>query len=102
MNLPDYIYPRHKEVKVGEFVKFRCVVYKMKQTPKYEVSWIFNDDEGKSYGILSGRLNEIFLIPNAALLHNGFYTCTGHGKDADGYGLDFIATAELRVFGKSM
>ena len=102
MNLPDYIYPKYKEVNVGENVKFSCVVQKMKRTPKYEVSWIFNDDEGKSYGILSGRLNENFLIPNVALLHNGFYTCTGHTKDELRFGFDFIATAELRVFGKSM
>ena len=102
MNLPDYIFPIYEEVNVSESVKFRCLVQKMKQTPKYEVSWIFNNDEGNFYGKLSGRHNEHFLIPNAALLHNGFYTCTGHGKDQNGYGFDFIATAELRVFGKPM
>ena len=102
MNIPDYIFPKYEEVIVGESVKFRCLVQKTKQTPKYVVSWIFNDDEGNFYGKLRGRLNENFVISKASLIHNGFYTCTGHTKDMYGFGFDFIATAELRVFGKPM
>ena len=100
MNLPGHIHPRYEEVNVGMRVKFRCQVQKMKQTPKYDVSWIFSNDP--IYGKISGRHKENLLIPNAALHNNGFYTCTSHKKGVDGYGYDFIATAELRVFGKSM